>query len=400
MDVHLHYDIVCPFARLAAMRLPELCARAGATLHWHPVLLGGVYRSIGAPDAPITNPNRARITALDLARQAERAGTAHHWHPRHPVRSVEAMRLLVATPEAARPALSLALFDHVHVHGGDVDRDGLAPFAARAGVALDVLDDPAVKDALRANTEAAVQLGAWGVPTIVIGDRVWFGNDRLDDVARALGVPPLAPAGGPWTRDRAASLTFFHDLASPFSYLAAHRVEALARDHGADLTWAPFLLGALFQGVGAPMVPMATFPAPKQAGMLRDLLDTAARVGAPFQWPSAFPLRTVLPLRVCLVAPQATLPLYRAAWGDDRDIGQPEVVAEVLTDLQLDAPAVLAEAQTPPIKAALRANTERAGALGACGAPTFLVDDRWLFWGQDRMDMVADCLDGWQPRDG
>ena len=163
------------------------------------------------------------------------------------------------------------------------------------------------------------------------------------------------------------------------------------------MRWRPILLGALFRQIGTPIVPLFAMGAAKQAWYAAELDRWAAHHGVPFSFPTTFPVRTVLPLRVSLVAPEATMPLYRALWVDDRDIGQPEVVRAVLSELGLDADAILAQASAPPTKAALRAHSEAAVEAGVCGVPSFHVDGTHLVWGQDRLPVVEALLEGWCP---
>jgi len=80
--------------------------------------------------------------------------------------------------------------------------------------------------------------------------------------------------------------------------------------------------------------------------------------------------------------------VYQANFGEDRDIGSPEVIAEILIDLKLDPRALRAQAESPETKQALRDRTELAISLGIFGAPTWRVGDE-LFWGSDRVDQAV-----------
>ena len=132
----------------------------------------------------------------------------------------------------------------------------------------------------------------------------------------------------------------------------------------------------------------------------RDLSDWTEFAHAPFKFTSTFPLRTVLPLRVAIVNPRVIPCLYRAAWADDHNIGDPAVLHQVLTRAGFDAAALIAAADHADVKERLRANTADAVATGVCGVPTFQVVPAGappgeLVWGQDRLHVVADMLNGW-----
>lgn len=403
MTLDFYFDVVCPYAYLASLEVEALAARCGAALRWRPVLLGGLLRAVGAPDDPgqAMSAARRRVATLDRQRTAALVGAPLR-EPGAPRRTVDAMRLVLAAPDGpARAALVHALMDAQWVRGDDVaDRRVLAAIAARQGLPADAFLDPALREGLRSATAAAAERGAFGVPSFVVGSTLWWGHDRMGLVERALGREPpprRPPAAGP---RGPARLSFFHDVSSPYSYLAATQIERIAAARGVAVEWVPILLGALFRELGTPDVPLLTMNPTKQAYVRRDLHDLAAWWGVPFAFPSRFPLRSVLPLRVALAEPAATLPIYRAAWAEDRVVDTPEGLGSVLAEAGLPAAALLERAEQPACKQALRANTERARVLGVCGVPTACVERGGrasLWWGQDRLDRVEAVLDGWWP---
>lgn len=396
------YDIVCPYAYMAATRVQALSAERGVAVRWVPVLLGGLFRHHDAPQVPASAwpASKVALGAKDILRSADLLGVPLRPHPGHPQRTVEAMRLCVAAPDATRPALSLALYEAYWVEGRDLtDRSVLAEVAGRFGLDLAVLDDPAVKQALFDTTAEVAGRGAFGVPTFFVGDQMWWGVDRLGFVEAALGLDGADPGPGPASTVAAGqAVRFFHDFASPFSYLGATQVARVAARHGATVAWRPILLGALFRSIGTPNVPLMAFSPAKQRHLLVDLRRWAEHREVDFDWPACFPVRTVLPLRVALQAPEATAALYRALWVEGRNIGEPAVVAEVLTDLGLDAAGLIEGASDPAVKAQLFANTQLAETSGVCGVPTFQLEDGVVVWGQDRLALLDRLLTGWRPR--
>jgi 2-hydroxychromene-2-carboxylate isomerase len=190
------------------------------------------------------------------------------------------------------------------------------------------------------------------------------------------------------------TLDFYWDFSSPFAYLGSTQVESLASRTGAALRLRPMLLGAVFRAVGQVDVPVAAFGEAKRKHALLDLDRWAAYWGVPFRFPSRFPLRSVDALRVFLALPEERRAsfmhaTFRAAWVDDRDIGDRAVLASLIG---ADAEGILAATATPEIKEALRASTQQALDAGVFGAPAFIVDGRDLYWGQDRIPLVERAL--------
>ena len=189
-----------------------------------------------------------------------------------------------------------------------------------------------------------------------------------------------------------ATLEFFYDFVSPYSYLASTQVEALAARTGAALRWRPFLLGGVLKATDnkAP----AETPA-KYAHVKVDSARWAKRLGVPFAFAPSHPFSTVLAMRCALAAERHgklvpfTHAAYRAAWVEGRDLSKPEALAAVAASVGLDGPALVASA--PEFKAALTASTEEAVRRGTFGAPTFFVGEE-LFVGNDRLDFVEAAL--------
>lgn len=189
-------------------------------------------------------------------------------------------------------------------------------------------------------------------------------------------------------------VVFYYDFSSPYAYLGATQIERVAAAEGARVVWRPILVGALFNQIGTSNVPLNDFPGAKRAYMLRDLMHWASHWGVKLRWPSRFPMRTVAPLRLALAVEAAggdiaelSRRLFSAYWVEDRDIADPAVLRELGP---LDA------IETPAIKDALRKSTDEAIAAGVCGVPSFRVREH-LFWGQDRLPLVARTLAGWDP---
>ena len=190
--VEYFFDYVSPFAYLADTQLPALAQRTGAEIVHRPFFLGGVMQAT-KNSPPITVPSKGRYMFVEIQRWAKRYGVPANPNPHFPVNTLTAMRVAVAALGEPRFGdLHRALFRAVWVDGQNLaDEAVLEATVAAAGLDAAALLARArqqeVKDALRRNTEEAVERGAFGAPTFFVGEEMFWGNDRLDFVEAALG---------------------------------------------------------------------------------------------------------------------------------------------------------------------------------------------------------------------
>ncbi|MEM1163563.1 MAG: 2-hydroxychromene-2-carboxylate isomerase [Pseudomonadota bacterium] len=196
--VDFWFDLSSPWTYLAFHNIQKLAAETGARIAWRPFLVGGVFNAVNASVyAGREDPGSPKMRHMfkSVKDWADWSGLALNFPaPHHPVRSVHAMRVCCAL-EADQPALhrfAEAAFAAYFVDQANLDEPsvlaGIADALGMDGAGLIAkTQDPAVKDHLKANTQAVIDLGGYGSPTIVVdGADMYFGNDQLPLVRRAL----------------------------------------------------------------------------------------------------------------------------------------------------------------------------------------------------------------------
>jgi 2-hydroxychromene-2-carboxylate isomerase len=189
---------------------------------------------------------------------------------------------------------------------------------------------------------------------------------------------------------------FWFDLGSPAAYLAWKRLPKFMQATGARVAHRPMLLGGVFKATGnaSPV----TIPA-KGKWLLEDLARAARKDGVPLAYGPGFPINT-LPLMRAAIGLQMRKPerfapyvdaMFDAMFAQPRDMRDEKVIAAALTAAGFAPAEIMALAADAEVKQALIKDTEQAVARGVFGAPTFFVGEE-LFWGQDRMDAVAEAL--------
>lgn len=194
------------------------------------------------------------------------------------------------------------------------------------------------------------------------------------------------------------SFEFLFDFGGPNSYLAHKVLPGICERTGAQATYVPILLGGLFKLTNnqAPMMRYAETPAKQKYELLE--FDRFVKAHAiPFKMNPRFPLNSLYVMRGAIAAQRlGCLAPYvdavmTAMWIDAADIGNVDVVRDILEHAGLDSEALLALAEDPEVKAELISNTEDAAKRGAFGVPTFFVGDE-IYWGKERLGQLEEAL--------
>ena len=188
-------------------------------------------------------------------------------------------------------------------------------------------------------------------------------------------------------------LTFWYEFASPYSYVCAMRIEALAKERGVVVKWQPLLLGPIFKSKGWSSSP---FVLDKVKGdyMWADVARLCAWYDLPkLTKPAPFPQHSLMATRVALsitdMKQRADFSklVFQQEFGAQMDISSIDNIREWLGRVGLNADAVMQQAQTDQVKSQLRANVTAAMDLGIFGAPSFVARGE-LFWGNDRLEQA------------
>jgi len=198
-QVQFFFDFMSPYSYLASTRIEAMVSAAGGTVAWRPCFLPAILK---ATDNRGPGQIAAKVpwVVKDLADWAAYLGLAPVKVPdAFPFLTTQANRCaLVANDEGKGPAFSKAMFAAIWRDGLDPNDPAVIATVLR-GSGLDpdrvqaLAASQPLKDRLRAESDAAVQMGAFGVPTFFVGDEMFVGNDRLDFVVRRLEAATRTP---------------------------------------------------------------------------------------------------------------------------------------------------------------------------------------------------------------
>jgi 2-hydroxychromene-2-carboxylate isomerase len=188
-----YFDLGSPFAYLAAERMGDLLP---GPIAWQPVLLGGIFKLNGRSSWALGDADRRRAGMADVERRAWEYGLPPmRWPDPWPSDYLFAMRVATFAFQVERGReLTLRAFRAAFQEGWDLSvSECVLDVAAAVGIdphtAALAVRDPTVKTALRDATDAAHERGVFGVPTVTVGEELFWGDDRLRDAAVRLVRP-------------------------------------------------------------------------------------------------------------------------------------------------------------------------------------------------------------------
>jgi 2-hydroxychromene-2-carboxylate isomerase len=189
-ELECFFDCSSPWSYFAFESLLRMQDEIGVSIHWRPFLVGGVFNAVNqsvynSRDAPV--PAKSAYSKKDQQDWARHLGLAIHYRPTvFPVNSVKAMRAcIVLEPEGKLVSFARAVFKAYWTDDKDISQPSVlseicSEFSIDSTKLFAAIDQQAVKDTLRANTQEAIDRGAFGSPTIFVGGGdMYFGNDRM-----------------------------------------------------------------------------------------------------------------------------------------------------------------------------------------------------------------------------
>mgnify|MGYP001058663972 CR=1 FL=1 len=191
--VEFLFDLGSPYSYLAWYQLPKVAQAQGARIVYTPVLLGGIFQATGNA-SPAGVPAKARYLDADLQRWAQAWGVPYSPNPAFPINTLALMRGAVAMQmqgdepfQRYMDAMYQAMFGQPRNLGDPAEVAAVLTAAGfDAARFMAQIGDQAVKDKLKDNTTQAVARGVFGAPSFFVGDALFWGQDRIDQVGQAL----------------------------------------------------------------------------------------------------------------------------------------------------------------------------------------------------------------------
>lgn len=196
MHIDYYASLNSPWTHLGAARIEALAAQHGASLRIYPCDFGTIFAGSGGLPLPKRSPQRQAYRLQELARWRDQLGIPITIRPKHfPHDELPAAACVVAVRETIGDAPAIRLAHRVLKALWEEERNPADPATLAALIGESGLDvekvialgaDPRWLDRRMADTKAALDRGVFGAPTYVIGDDIFWGQDRLDFVARRL----------------------------------------------------------------------------------------------------------------------------------------------------------------------------------------------------------------------
>lgn len=188
--IDFYFDFSSPYGYFASTRIDAIAERYGRTVRWHPVLLGVVFKTTGAQPLPLV-PLKGEYALRDFERTARFHDIPYRRPAKFPMATQLAARAMLWVQEQHGEARAVefaqAVYRAYFADGADI---GEPPVIAAVAAALDLdgaavvggAGEPAIKDRLKAEVDAAIARGVFGSPFVIADSESFWGFDRFDQL--------------------------------------------------------------------------------------------------------------------------------------------------------------------------------------------------------------------------
>ncbi|WP_281995209.1 2-hydroxychromene-2-carboxylate isomerase [Ruegeria faecimaris] len=186
-SIQFWFEFASTYSYLSAMRIEEAATRQGVSVEWQPFLLGPIFAAQGWDNSPFNlYPAKGLYMWRDMERLTAQRGLPFVRPDPFPQNGLKAARLTLAIEDQGQKAAFVrAVYSAEFAQGQNIaDEAVLAGCLSSAGLAADLLSqtqNPTIKAALIAQTKTAQAKGLFGAPSFLVGDELFWGDDRLDD---------------------------------------------------------------------------------------------------------------------------------------------------------------------------------------------------------------------------
>jgi len=201
-SIEFWYEFASPYSYMAAERIGRLAGQAGVEVRWQPFIIGPILklrpgRASATQDAP---PAQKAYRRRDVERLCARDGIALNWPTSYPRNGLLAARVALAAGDSWREGFSRAVYRANFVEDREIAdqavirailRDVLGEGGQDADAAMAAALAPVNKALLVARVEHAMSRGIFGAPSFLVGEELFWGNDRLPQVERWLAAGPF-----------------------------------------------------------------------------------------------------------------------------------------------------------------------------------------------------------------
>ncbi len=194
-------------------------------------------------------------------------------------------------------------------------------------------------------------------------------------------------------------LEFFFDCSSPWTYLAFKEIENLCLRQNLELIWKPILVGGIFNTMNPSVYESRSNPIKEKAIYLqKDLQEWALLRGIKINWPDIFPVNSVKAMRGVFLAMEKNRVseyvnyVFRSYWKDNLDISSDEIIMKIVRKLDWDSEEFFSFISQDSVKKSLRINTEELAKRGGFGSPTMFLNERNMYFGNDRLMLLEEIM--------